>query len=349
MKPRGWLIALVCGLSVCLAAPSPGNSHTALVADCGGVQTATAEHPGGALPPLAIGDSTMLLALPMLAREGFDVNARGCRQYPEALALLATLAREKRLPQLVAIALGANGQIEPAEIAAALRLLGPDRVLVLLTPRELGGGSGGDAQLVRAEARRHGTNLVALDWVAYSERHPSWFEPDGLHVNPTGAAAMSRLLATVLPLAEPAHRVSVPRCSPPAANPIVVGGNAEAQQTGDPGELLRDVAVHPHGPGLLLDPHGKHLQIPVVNTSAHQITGTAEVAVQGPRSPIVAAACFSIPQSARAQLQVPVSGELVADAELLARFQVQVTLTISSADGAGGRLHGSYVLRAGSH
>jgi hypothetical protein len=143
----------------------------------------------------------MLLSLPALSRDGFSANARGCRQYLEALELLSSLGRAHELPHLVVIALGANGTIEEGDIRRALAILGSDRLLVLLTPRQLGGGSGPNAQLVRAEARRHPDQVVALDWVAYSAGHPSWFQPDGLHLTLTGAAAFASLIARVLPLA----------------------------------------------------------------------------------------------------------------------------------------------------
>src|SRR3954452_15155590 len=52
-------------------------------AGCGGVETARPKHKGAPRPPIAVGDSSMLLALPPLARVGYKVNARGCRQLAE--------------------------------------------------------------------------------------------------------------------------------------------------------------------------------------------------------------------------------------------------------------------------
>jgi hypothetical protein len=50
------------------------------VAGCGGVKYAAPRHiDPGHRPPLAVGDSTMLLAVEALARIGFEANARGCR------------------------------------------------------------------------------------------------------------------------------------------------------------------------------------------------------------------------------------------------------------------------------
>ena len=166
-------------------------------AACGGVEQEkprTDANLGKA--PLAIGDSAMLLALRDLAEVGFRANARGCRQYPEALALLRKLEKQGKLPGLVVIALGSNGPISKENIHDALHILGKDRILVLSTPLETGGISGSDAALVRKEAHKH-NRIRMLDWVRFSNGHPAWFQPDGLHLTFDGAAAMARLFKQV--------------------------------------------------------------------------------------------------------------------------------------------------------
>ena len=98
-------------------------------ADCGGVEVRHPKHKVAPRPPLAIGDSSMLLALPALARVGFEANARGCRAYPEGLRLLRQRARQHRLPHLVVIALGSDQNVTGGEINQALKILGPNRKL----------------------------------------------------------------------------------------------------------------------------------------------------------------------------------------------------------------------------
>ena len=186
-----------------LAMLAPWASEPAW-AGCGGVQVGQPQrHIAPGLPPLAVGDSSMLLALPNLTADGFAVNAHGCRQFPEALALLTALATAHQLPHLVVIALGADGSVTPGDVSATLQILGPTRMLVLVTPRELGGGSGSDATTVRDAGRSYPTRIRVLDWVAFSAGQGSWFQPDGLHLTFAGAAAFARLLATALPLAAP--------------------------------------------------------------------------------------------------------------------------------------------------
>jgi hypothetical protein len=184
-----------------LAFPSPSR------AGCGGVRGAEPAHRHDhQRPPLAIGDSTMLLALDDLARAGYEVNAHGCRQMAEALALLRERKARNSLPHMVVIALGADGSVSHADIGQALGLLCCTRLLVLVTPRELGGGSGADAATVRYEAHRHRGRVVLLDWVRYSAGHGGWFQPDGIHLTTAGAVAFTRLLVTALPDAYPAPK-----------------------------------------------------------------------------------------------------------------------------------------------
>jgi hypothetical protein len=172
-------------------------------ADCGGVEKARPRHKVAPRPPLAIGDSSMLLALPALARVGYKVNARGCRQFSEGLRLLRDARRHHRLPRLVVLALGADASISGHQIGSARKVLGGKRKLGLVTPRELGGGESNDARVIRNAGQRDPRHIKVLDWVHYSAGHGSWFQPDGLHLTFSGAKAFARLLRKAIPLARP--------------------------------------------------------------------------------------------------------------------------------------------------
>jgi hypothetical protein len=163
-------------------------------------------HPRGQRPPLAIGDSTMLLAAYSLADAGFQVDAQGCRQYGEALQILSRRRAAGTLPHMVVIALGADGAVTHREIGRALGLLCCTHLLVLVTNRELGGGSGSDAQTSREEVARHRNRSKLLDWVRYSAGHGDWFQPDGLHLTTAGAAAFTRFLAQAMAWAYPPRK-----------------------------------------------------------------------------------------------------------------------------------------------
>jgi hypothetical protein len=195
-----WLGAIAAVLAAALTVAFAPPSRAA----CGGVvDVPAAHHPRGALAPLAIGDSTMLLAAYPLAAAGFEVNAHGCRQYGEALALLRARRAAGKLPHMVVVALGADGVVTPDDVGVTLGLLCCHSWLVLVTPRELGGGSGSDAAVMRQDARAHPHRIILLDWVKYSAGHGNWFQPDGLHLTTAGAAAFTQLLKRALPDAYP--------------------------------------------------------------------------------------------------------------------------------------------------
>jgi hypothetical protein len=172
-------------------------------AGCGGVETASPKRKVAPRPPLAIGDSSMLLALPALARVGYKANARGCRQFAEGLSVLRDARRHHQLPHLAVLALGADAAVSAGQIAQARKVMGPKRKLGLVTPRETGGGESKDAEVIRNAGRRDPVHIKVLDWVHYSAGHSSWFQPDGLHLTFSGAKAFARLLKKLIPLASP--------------------------------------------------------------------------------------------------------------------------------------------------
>jgi hypothetical protein len=141
---------------------------------------------------LAIGDSTMIFAAPMLARRGIEADAHGCRQFDQGVSMLA---RRHRLPEAVVLALGANGAVSLGQIERARRVIGRRRFLVLVTPKN----SHVTIAAMRAAARRHPDNVLTLDWARYSAgRGGSWFGGDNLHVNFTGARAYARFVREAL-------------------------------------------------------------------------------------------------------------------------------------------------------
>ena len=165
-------------------------------AACGGVERARAQkkvNPGGRAP-LAIGDSVMLLAIPNLARIGYKVNAQGCRQWGQGEQVLRHYRRAGKLPHLVVMGLGADGSITARNVRHTLHILGPKRVLGLVVPRELGGGTSHDADVVRHAARTHRRRILLLDWVRESRGRGGWFQPDGIHLTYSGASAYTRLI-----------------------------------------------------------------------------------------------------------------------------------------------------------
>jgi hypothetical protein len=190
------LAALVAGLLAALPATAS--------AGCGGVVT---QKPGKELGdfanPLIIGDSVLLGAVDAVAKRGWTVNAHGCRSWTEGAKIVRKKAAARRLPHLVAMFLGADWEISKAQIRETLFRLGPKRVLVLVTPREVGGRGGQDAQNERDMAAEHPDRIVLLDWVRYTRHKDSWFAPDGLHLNWPGIPGLAKFLNGALPYAAP--------------------------------------------------------------------------------------------------------------------------------------------------
>src|SRR5262245_4619860 len=132
-------------LAIALAALLPATWTPAARAGCGGVETARPKHKVAPRPPLAIGDSSMLLALPALSRVGYKVNARGCRQFSEGLSVLRDARRRHRLPRLAVLALGGDASVSVRQLSQAQKILGPKRRLSLAPPRRRDSGAGSAA------------------------------------------------------------------------------------------------------------------------------------------------------------------------------------------------------------
>jgi hypothetical protein len=200
--PRRFLGTLA-GLALPLAAAAPA-------AACGGPhrQAARGHAPGGRAP-LVLGDSTLILAAPALGRLGLEADAQGCRNFAQGTAILAARRRAGRLPGISVLALGANAPLGTEHIEAALGVLGRDRILGVVTPRNNGEG----ARAMRLAAGRHPDRVLLLDWARVSAGHGEWFAGDGLHVTWAGARIFARFLRRrVAPFAfPPVRRLRLPR------------------------------------------------------------------------------------------------------------------------------------------
>jgi hypothetical protein len=201
------LVALFGLLACALALAAPAVAE----AGCGGVEKARPGKKIASRAPLAIGDSVMLLALPNLAKKGYNVDARGCRQFEEGIRMLRRKRHERRLPHLVVMALGADAAITGSQINRAKKVMGPKRKLGLVVPMETGGGESNDARVVRQAGRRDPRRVKVLDWPRFSRGHRNWFQPDHLHLTFAGAAAYARLLGKLIPLADGGGKKKKPR------------------------------------------------------------------------------------------------------------------------------------------
>lgn len=194
--------------TVVLLAGLLANVGSAQACDAGRVAQAHRDPSRAVRPPLLVGDSTAILAVGRLASLGIEADAHGCRQLAAGVAILAARRRAGTLPPVAVLALGSNGAIADAAIARALRVVGPRRVLGLVTPRRVGSGS--DAALRRAAAR-HPDRVVLIDWLRFSRGHGGWFAGDGLHVGEAGARAYAGLIRRRLAPFFPPRALRLPR------------------------------------------------------------------------------------------------------------------------------------------
>lgn len=196
--------ALIATVMLGAAAAPPAD------AGCGGVAKSyptKRQRLGRWLPPLVVGDSVLLGAIPQVTRQGFQVDTRGCRAWDEGLGVLWRRRHVHALPHEVVMFLGADWTVSMHQIRRALSIVGHKRVLVLVTPREAGGFGGHDAGNMRRAGRRYSSRVLVLDWVRYTRNHPNWFAPDGLHLGYGGAAGLARLLRRALPYAAPGRQL----------------------------------------------------------------------------------------------------------------------------------------------
>lgn len=203
----------VAACAAALGVPAPAVAQ----GGCGAVKSSEPRRRlGDFRAPLIIGDSVLLGAIPQVARQGFEVNARGCRSWAQGARLVRRRQRNGTLPHLVAMFLGADWRVSKAQIRETLFRIGPRRLLVLITPRELGGRGGEDAQNMREVAGESTHRVLLLDWVRYTRGRRSWFASDGLHLAWPGVYGLARFVRRALPYAAPGAFLGPPPEKQPA-------------------------------------------------------------------------------------------------------------------------------------
>jgi hypothetical protein len=178
------------------------------------------------LAPFVVGDSVTVPAGELLGEQGFAVDALACRTFAQGLEVM----RERRLPELVVMALGSNAAVSGAELDEALEMVGPFARLMLVLPKKIGGGRDPDGRLMRAFEQAHPDQVTTLDWPAYSAGHGDWFAPDGLHLTTDGARGFAQMIGEAVEFAppEPIDPKPPKEAEPPprpresAADPVLV-------------------------------------------------------------------------------------------------------------------------------
>jgi hypothetical protein len=204
----GWAVGVALLLALVLAPQALAVGEPAF--GCGHVHTGQTQLDPfrDGRPPIAIGDSTMLLPIPELNRVGFDVNAKGCRGFKQSVWVARDMRIRGVLPRLILINAYGNGGVDQDLIKFALKVIGPKRKLVVVTAYDADTGEppAPDTGVLFHAANRHPGQIRVLDWVKYSLPHHkvdpapgAWFLPDLFHPNFPGAHAYANFLAQALP------------------------------------------------------------------------------------------------------------------------------------------------------
>lgn len=178
-------------------------------------QTAPSTLPGKGI--IAIGDSVMVDAKPFLQQDlpGIAVYGKVGRQLVEAPALVETLKSEGKLGDRAIIELGTNGPFTRSQLLGLLHDLGPMKRIVLVNTRVPDPWESTVNSLL-AEVAKTYPHTVLVNWYALSAGQNQYFYPDGVHLNPTGAAYYAGLLAKAVdPRYTPPTKSSAPALSRP--------------------------------------------------------------------------------------------------------------------------------------
>ncbi len=156
----------------------------------------------------AIGDSVMVDAKPFLQALLPGINVQGLvgRQLYQTPPLVAQLKAKGSLGKRVIIELGTNGPFTKSQLTSLLKSLGPVKRIVLVNTRVPRPWQT-TVNTTLAEVAKTWPHTVLVNWYQDSANHNSWFYPDGVHLNPTGAKIYAKLLvhAVEAPLKSTSH------------------------------------------------------------------------------------------------------------------------------------------------
>lgn len=149
----------------------------------------------------AIGDSVMLDVAPYLseAMPGIVIDGKIGRQLTEASGVVQQLSRNGQLGHKVILELGTNGSFTKEQLDDLLADLKSDsvkKIIVVNTrvPRPW------ESMVNQAlsDAAAEDSRITIIDWYSASAGQDSYFAPDGVHLNPSGARAYAALVVKAL-------------------------------------------------------------------------------------------------------------------------------------------------------
>jgi hypothetical protein len=168
----------------------------------------------------AIGDSVMSASVLALknALPGIYIDAKPDREMPAGLAVIRRLASSGQLRQVVVVGLGTNFLVTTSQLQQLVRVIGPDRRLVLINTYVPDGWS---KQVNRTEAAfvRQDPDIVLADWYDAIIHRQYLLWPDHVHPMLPGTTVYARM---VLKAVQATRTVTAPS---PATSPVLANGS----------------------------------------------------------------------------------------------------------------------------
>ncbi len=143
----------------------------------------------------AIGDSVMAASAMALAAAmpGIYIDAKPDRQMPAGLAILRRLADTGRLRPVVVIGLGTNYIVTTRQLNEVMRILGPDRKLVLINTYVPDAWSKQVNATEAAFIQQH-PNVTPADWYDTIKNRMNVLWPDHIHPEIPGTYVYARMV-----------------------------------------------------------------------------------------------------------------------------------------------------------
>ena len=147
----------------------------------------------------AIGDSVMLASTEGLdkAFPGIYVDGEVSRHYTAAPGIISTMEAQGTLDRFVVLGFGTNGAAFPGQLEDILNQLGPDRVVVLMSPY-------GDREWMPEarqqikEAAQKNDNVYVGDFCNAAAKDKSLLGDDMIHPTPAGQAGYAKAVKQAL-------------------------------------------------------------------------------------------------------------------------------------------------------
>ncbi len=131
--------------------------------------------------------------LPRPSIDYIAIDAAVGRQWATGISIVSGLRAAGKLPPVVIVALGSNGQVNATQFDQMMAACaGAVRVVFMTVTGPLIGNN----PVITAGVARY-RNAALADWHTLAAAHPDWFAPDQVHVGPAGATALGDLLASL--------------------------------------------------------------------------------------------------------------------------------------------------------